>query len=89
MAYQIKLRTETIRENKTLNDNKFGAWAAFNIGTNPVEVYGVPIAPGEGLSSESICHLNPGDLWQEPIDIVITVGGVVRLLRSIPTPISR
>ena len=89
MLYTTKLRAETITTNTRLNDTKYGGWLAINIGTAEVSVYGVPLQPGEGLSSESIAHLNPGDLWQEPIDITVNTGGAVRFIRSINTPITK
>lgn len=85
MSYSIKQRAETITQNTRLNDNTFGGWKAINIGTAAVEVYGVPLQPGEGLDYMS--SMNPGDLWQEPIDIVVQSGGAVRLLRLICTKI--
>lgn len=85
--YTTKLRAETIVESCMLNDTKYGSWLAQNIGTSPVTIYGIELLPGEGLSSDAICHLNPGDLWQEPIDIVVTPGGALRLLRSINKPV--
>lgn len=85
MSYKIKQRAETILSNVRLNDDKYGGWKAINIGTAPVEVYGVHLQPGEGLDYMS--SMQPGDLWQEPIDIVIQPGGAVRLLRLLCTPI--
>ena len=92
MSYSVKLRSETITNNTKLNDTKYGGWMAVNIGTDPVEVYGVTLNAGEGLSSESIIHLAPGDCWAEPIDIQFVVPGgnnKLRLLRTIATKIGR
>lgn len=89
MSYGIKMRSETVTANKTFNEKQYGGWLAMNIGANPAKVYGIELQPGEGLSSESIMHLNPGDTWEEPIEIEITQPGAVRLLRTIATPKSR
>ncbi|MBO5933025.1 MAG: hypothetical protein J6Q19_04795 [Bacteroidaceae bacterium] len=85
--YSANLRVETITANTRLNDNKYGAWLAMNIGSAPVSVYGIELQPGEGLSSESIVHLHLGDIWAEPIVITVQPGGAVRLLRSLATEI--
>ena len=84
--YSTKLRAETITTNTRLNDTRYGGWLAINIGTANAKVYGVTLQPGEGLSSESICHLNPGDTWQEPIDIECAAPAAIRMLRSLATP---
>ena len=84
--YGIKQRIETITSNIRLNDKKYGSWLAVNIGTAVAYVYGIPLQPGEGLSSKDICNLNPGDTWEEPIDIEVTTGAAIRLLRTIATP---
>lgn len=92
MNYTIKMRAETITENTRLNENIYGGWMAVNIGADPVTVYGVPLDYGEGLSSESIVHLAPGDLWAEPIDIAFQFPGgdnQLRMLRTIATPIKK
>lgn len=87
MRYSVNLRAVTILENTRLTETTYGSWLAINIGTAPVSVYGVELQPGEGLSSESIMHLNLGDTWNEPIDITVQPGGAVRMLRSIAKPI--
>ena len=85
--YRIKQRAETIVENTRLNDVTFGGWKAVNIGTGVVEVFGVPLQPGEGLDYMNC--MRPGDLWQEPIDIAVQPGGALRLLRLICTEITK
>lgn len=86
--YGIKLRAETITQNVTLTDTLYGGWLAQNIGSAPVTVYGIELLPSEGLSSQSIVQMNPGDLWQEPIVITVQSGGAVRLLRSLAKPLT-
>ena len=85
MRYGLKQRAETITENTRLNDVTFSGWKCVNIGTGVVEVYGVPLQPGEGLDYMNC--MRPGDKWQEPIDIAVQPGGALRLLRLISTPI--
>lgn len=87
--FYANLRVETFTANARLNDNKYGAWLAVNTGTAPASVYGIELQPGEGLSSESICHLHLGDIWSEPIVITVQPGGAIRLLRSLATPIGK
>lgn len=84
--YGIKLRAETITQNVTLTDTVYGGWLAQNIGSAPVTVYGIELLPSEGLSSQSIVQMKPGDLWQEPIVITVQSGGAVRMLRSLAKP---
>lgn len=86
--YGIKLRSETITQSCTLNDTIYGGWLAQNIGSAPVSVYGIELLPTEGLSSKDIVPMNPGDIWQEPISIVVQPGGALRLLRSIAKPLA-
>ena len=88
-AYEINLRSETIRSNVRLNDTKYCSFYAVNSGNNNVKVFGVELQPGEGLNSQSIICTRPGDVWKEPIEIEITAPGEVRLLRTICTPIKR
>ena len=83
VTYDVKLRTETISANTRLNDNKYGSWKAYNIGTAPVTVYGVELQPGEGME----WNLEPQEIWKEPIDITVQTGGLVRLMRKLCTPI--
>ena len=85
--YAIKQRTETFYEDARLNDKKYGSWLAVNTGTTVCKVYGIELQPGEGLSSQNICQLRPGDLWQDPIEIEVTAPGSLRMLRTIATPI--
>ena len=80
--FDTKLRKETITENCRLNDTIYNSWKALNIGTAPVEVYGVPLQPGEGLQFD----LEPEETWKDPIEITVQPGGAVRLLRKIVTP---
>ena len=87
MRYSVKQRTETITEDTRLNDTQYGSWLAVNIGTADAMIYGIPLHPGEGLSSKDICMLKTGDLWTEPIDIKCTYPAAIRLLRTISTPI--
>lgn len=85
MGYQIKQRAETITANTRLTDTKYCGWLALNIGTADVTVYGVTLAPGEGLSSQSIIQTTAADRWTEPIDITVQPGGAVRMLRTVAT----
>lgn len=87
--YEIMLRAETITETKRLNDKKYCSWYAVNSGTVDVKIFGVTLAPGEGINSQSIIATRPGDLWTEPLDIEITSPGSIRLLRTICTPIKK
>ena len=87
IGYAIKQRAETITENTRLNENKYGGWLAVNTGTTICKVYGIELQPGEGLSSQSICQLRPGDRWEEPIDIEVIAPGSIRMLRTLATPI--
>ena len=80
--YSIKLRAETITQNTRLTEVIYGSWLAQNIGSAPVTVFGIELLPGEGLPSSAICQLNPGDRWEEPIEITVQTGGAVRMLRS-------
>lgn len=86
--YEIKLRTETITGTVRLNDIKYCSWYAVNSGNVDVKVFGVTLAPGEGINSQSIINARPGDLWKEPIEIDAT-GGSVRLLRTVCTPMAK
>lgn len=81
----VKMRAETITENCRLNETKYCGFLAINTGTTAVKVYGVELLPGEGLSSADIVHLEPGDTWTEPIDIEVTGGGSIRMLRPLET----
>lgn len=81
--YETKLRAETISESCKLNDARYCSWYAVNTGTALVYVFGVPLQPGEGINSQSIIQTAPGDLWKEPLDITVTPGGELRLLRTI------
>ena len=85
--YGIKLRVETITQNTTLTDIIYSGWLATNIGTAPVTIYGIELQPTERLSSRDIVQLNTGDLWQEPIPIIVQTGGAVRLLRPVCKPL--
>lgn len=82
IQYDIKLRAETISTNTRLNDDKYSSWKAINIGSAPVNVYGVQLLPGEGLAFD----LLPNEVWKEAIEITVQPGGAVRLLRKICTP---
>lgn len=84
--YTIKLRQETFYENITLTDVIYGSWLAVNIGTAPVTIFGIELAPTERLASKDIADMKPGDIWEEPIPIVIQTGGAVRMLRTIAKP---
>lgn len=84
--YSVKVRSEIIRESTRLNDNKYGAWRCVNRGTGLVTVMNVELQPGEGLDFSS--DLQPGDIWSEPIDIIVQAGGELVLLRNIYTPLS-
>lgn len=77
--YNIKTRVETITKNTRLNDKKFGAWLAVNIGTADCTVLGITLAPSEGLD---FTHAVPaGSYWTDPIDITVQAGGAIRLVR--------
>ena len=82
VLWDVKQRAETITANTRLNDNKYSAWKAINIGTAPVTVYGVTLQPGEGISYD----MKPEETWKEPIEITVQPGGAVRLLRKLCTP---
>lgn len=85
--YSVKLRVETIAENMRLNETQYSSWLAVNIGTAAVTIYGYELQPGEGLSSQQIIHTTPADKWEEPIEITVQPGGMIRLSRSICTSI--
>lgn len=87
--YEIKLRTEKITGTTRLNDIKYCSWYAVNTGSNDAKVFGVTLAPGEGINSQAIIGTRPGDLWKEPIDIEVTAPGSIQLLRTICTPIAK
>lgn len=83
VEYDVKQRSETITENKRLNDDKYSSWKAINVGTGNVSVDGVKLEPGEGIAHD----LQPCETWKEPIDIkILTAGGAVQLLRNICKP---
>lgn len=84
-TWTTKLRAETVTQTKRFNDTIYGGWLAVNIGNTEAKVYGIPLQPGEGLSSQSIVKMSPRDKWEEPIDIEIIQPGAVRLLRSVNT----
>lgn len=84
-GWRTKLRTETVTSSKRFNDTIYGGWLAVNIGNTEAKVYGIPLQPGEGLSSQSILKMSPKDKWEEPIEIEITQPGAVRLVRSVNT----
>lgn len=85
--YQIKLRTDNITANTKLTETIYGGWLAQNTGAADVTIYGITIAPGETLSSQSIMNTRPGDLWTEPIDIEIPTNGKLRIIRAICKPL--
>ena len=81
--FETKQRSETITSTTRLNDNKYGSWKAFSVGSAPVEVDGLTLQPGEGIEH----NLQPDQVWKEPIDIkIMYAGGAVRLMRELCTP---
>lgn len=76
----LKTRTEVIRQDTTLNDNKYGGWMAVNTGAVNATVFNVPLAPGERLD---FTHLRPEVLWTQPIQILPGSGGEVTVIRII------
>ena len=86
--YSVKMRSEIITESKRLNDTRYCGWLAVNIGeSGVVRIFNVPLQPGEGLSSQSIVNMQPGDVWSEPIDIQVEPGGKLQLLRTLASEI--
>ena len=88
MSYNINTTSVDIVTSTTLMpENNYGAWLVINTGTAVATVLGYDLQPGEGLSSELICHLEPGDIWKSPIQIILSAGAKVRITRSQATPI--
>ena len=89
MRYNINITTVDYTASTTLMPEKnYGAWLAINTGTASAFVCGYELQPGEGLSSDSICQLLPGDVWKSPIQIIINTGAKIRISRSQATPIN-
>lgn len=73
-------RAQTIRENTTIMPDGFGAWLAQNIGTGNVTIDGFVLQPGQLVD---FSHLQPNIIWNTPIPITCTAGGVLRIMRFI------
>lgn len=83
--YKVTSRVQTITQNTRLNEKEYGAWMCVNIGTAIAKVMGIDVQPGEGLNFLSA--LQPGDLWETPIDIELTAGAEIRIVRLKYIPI--
>lgn len=74
----VTSRVQTIVNNTTLLPEGFGGWRAQNTGTANVDVDGFVLKPGESIDYS---HLEPSVVWNSPIVIVVTTGGVLRISR--------
>lgn len=79
--YNIKARVETITQSTRLTDLQFGGWMAVNIGSASASVMGIPLLPTEGLDFTK--SVPAGSFWTQPINIEITPGAAIRLVRLI------
>lgn len=78
--YKVTDRILNITQSTTIMPERdFGGWLAVNQGTNTAEVQGFVLQPGEGLPMLDSIPL--GSKYDQPINIVINAGAVVRLLR--------
>ena len=77
--YKITTRVQTITQNTRLNEKEYGAWMCVNTGTATAKVMGIELQPSEGL--DFLHSLQPGDLWDSPIDVELNAGAEIRIVR--------
>lgn len=73
-------RAQTIRENTTIMPDGFGGWLAQNIGTASVIIDGFTLLPGQLVD---FSHIQPNVVWNTPIPVVCSPGGILRIMRFI------
>lgn len=80
MRYRVSERTVNITVSTTLvQEDKYGGWMAVNVGTGVANVLGYDLQPGEGLNFFDAVPV--GSIWDSPIQIIVPVGGKVRITR--------
>lgn len=77
---KVNARTEDFSASTTIMpQNEYGAWMCVNVGTAAAKVMGFELQPGEGLDLTKA--VPAGCKWDSPIQIEITPGAVVRVMR--------
>ena len=77
---KVSARTESFSASTTImpQDN-YGGWMCVNIGTAAATVLGYSLQPGEGFDMTKA--VPAGVKWDTPIQIEITPGAIVRVMR--------
>ena len=84
--YRVIDKVTNITESTVIMPERgFGGWLAANEGTADAKVLGFTLAPGEGFNN--LDSVPVGSIYDSPIEIIITPGAVIRLLRRQATPI--
>ena len=77
---RVSARTESFSASTTIRPQTgYGAWMCVNVGTAAATVMGFPLQPGEGLDLTSA--VPAGARWDTDIQIDITPGAVIRIMR--------
>lgn len=77
---KVNARAEDFSASTTIMpQNEYGAWMCVNVGTAAAKVMGFELQPGEGLDLTKA--VPAGCKWDSPIQIEITPGAVVRVMR--------
>lgn len=77
---KISARTESFSTSTTITpQDGYGAWMCVNVGTAAATVMGFPLQPGEGLDLTKA--VPAGVKWDTNIQIEITPGAIVRVMR--------
>lgn len=77
---RVSARTESFSDSTTIMpQDGYGAWMCVNIGTAAAKVMGFELQPGEGLDFTKA--VPAGCKWDSPIQIEITPGAIVRVMR--------